>query len=129
LQGLRRARRRRGSRHVCSVQEETGRSPSRTRRSATQGRRAVIELYTLTDGGQTAAAIASVIGDFVKGAERTLDIALYDFALSDATAAVVVGALRDANVRGVAVRLLYNVDHAMPIPVPAPPRTDPALVA
>src|SRR5207248_8426279 len=98
-------------------------------RSATQGRRAVMELHTLTDGGQTAAEIASVIGDFLNGAEKSLDIALYDFALSDATAPVVVGALRDAHARGVAVRLLYNVDHAMPIPVPPPPRTEPARLA
>ena len=47
----------------------------------------MIELHTLTDGGQIAAEIASVIGDFLNGAEKSLDIALYDFALSDATAA------------------------------------------
>jgi len=89
----------------------------------------MIELHTLTDGGQTAAAIASMIGEFLTGAEKSLDIALYDFALSEATAPLVVGALRDANARGVAVRLLYNVDHEMPIPVPPPPRTNPDLVA
>ena len=89
----------------------------------------MIELHTLTDGGQTAASIASIIGGFVKEAEKTLDIALYDFALSDATAAVVVGAVQDADARGVAVRLLYNVDHAMLIPVPPPPQTEPAKVA
>jgi phosphatidylserine/phosphatidylglycerophosphate/cardiolipin synthase-like enzyme len=89
----------------------------------------VIELHTLTDGDQTAGAIAAVVADFLKGATKAIDIALYDFALSDATAAVVVGAIREATARGVAVRLLYNVDHAMPIPVPPPPQTNSALVA
>ena len=89
----------------------------------------MIELHTLIDGGQTAASIATLIGDFLKGAETSLDVALYDFALSDTTAAVVVGAMRDASARGVTVRLLYNVDHAMPIPVPPPPQTEPAAVA
>jgi phosphatidylserine/phosphatidylglycerophosphate/cardiolipin synthase-like enzyme len=89
----------------------------------------MIELHTLTDGGQTAGAIAAVVADFLKGATKSLDIALYDFALSDATAPLIVGAIRDANARGVAIRLLYNVDHAMPIPVPPPPQTNSALVA
>jgi phosphatidylserine/phosphatidylglycerophosphate/cardiolipin synthase-like enzyme len=88
----------------------------------------VIELHTLTDGGQTAAEVASVVGGFLSGAAKSLDIALYDFALREATADTIVGTIREASARGVTVRLLYNVDHAMPIPVPAPPQTNPALV-
>src|SRR5207249_8096642 len=41
----------------------------------------------------------------------------------------VLDAIKDARARGVAVRLAYNVDHAQPIPVPPPPRTDLDLVA
>jgi len=89
----------------------------------------VIDLHTLTDGGQKAEDIAGIVGAFLSGATKSLDIALYDFNLADPTAAVVVGALKDAASRGVAVRLMYNVDHAMPIPVPPPPSTDPAAVA
>jgi phosphatidylserine/phosphatidylglycerophosphate/cardiolipin synthase-like enzyme len=89
----------------------------------------VIDLHTLTDGGQKAEDVAAIVGAFLSGATKTLDIALYDFNLADATAAVVVGALKSAAARGVAVRLMYNVDHAMPIPVPPPPSTDPADVA
>jgi phosphatidylserine/phosphatidylglycerophosphate/cardiolipin synthase-like enzyme len=89
----------------------------------------VIELHTLIDGEQTAASVATIVGDFLMGAAKSLDIALYDFALSDATAALIVGAIRDASARGVTARLLYNVDHAMPIPVPPPPQTNSALVA
>ena len=35
----------------------------------------------------------------------------------------------DAQARGVAVRILYNVDHANPIPVPPPPEPDVELIA
>jgi phosphatidylserine/phosphatidylglycerophosphate/cardiolipin synthase-like enzyme len=48
--------------------------------------------------------------------------------LPDPLAGLVRGALTDAATRGVAVRLAYNVDHGADIPVPPPPRTDPALV-
>jgi len=41
----------------------------------------------------------------------------------------VCGALKDAAARGVAVRILYNVDHANPIPVPPPPEPDVQLIA
>ena len=89
----------------------------------------MIDVHTLTDGGQKAGDVAAIVGSFLSGATKSLDIALYDFNLADATAAVVVGALKEAAARGVAVRLMYNVDHAMPIPVPPPPSTDPADVA
>ncbi|HEY6835812.1 MAG TPA: phosphatidylserine/phosphatidylglycerophosphate/cardiolipin synthase family protein, partial [Gaiellaceae bacterium] len=39
------------------------------------------------------------------------------------------GALRDAAARGVAVRILYNVDVPTPIPVPPPPEPDVQLIA
>jgi phosphatidylserine/phosphatidylglycerophosphate/cardiolipin synthase-like enzyme len=37
--------------------------------------------------------------------------------------------MRDANARGVAVRLAYNVDHPAHVVEPPPPRTDPDLMA
>ena len=89
----------------------------------------MIRLQTLTDGGQTAADVAGWIAAFLADATKSLDIALYDFALGPAIESTVLDALRAANARGVAVRLLYNVDHAMPIPVPPPPQTDPATLA
>ena len=89
----------------------------------------MIEVRTLDDGGQTAAEVAGWIADFVGAARRTLDLAQYDFHLLPETAAVVAGALRDAHERGVAVRLVYNVDHPNPIPVPPPPEPDVALIA
>ena len=54
---------------------------------------------------------------------------MYDLNLPDDLVAIVGGALRDANARGVALRLAYNVDHPRIIPVPPPPRTDPDVMA
>jgi len=44
------------------------------------------------------------------------------------TAAVVGGAIQAASARGVAVRILYNIDHRNPIPVPPPPEPDVQLI-
>jgi phosphatidylserine/phosphatidylglycerophosphate/cardiolipin synthase-like enzyme len=88
-----------------------------------------ITIRTLTDGGQPAEAVAREIAAFVAGAERTLDLAHYDFNLLPETAEVVGGAVADAGRRGVAVRFLWNADARGPIPVPPPPEPDGALIA
>src|SRR3954462_840308 len=88
-----------------------------------------LTIRTLTDGGQQPAQIAHEVAEFIAAAKQTLDLAQYDFNLGAETAAVVGGAIRDAQVRGVAVRILYNVDHANPIPVPPPPEPDVQLIA
>jgi phosphatidylserine/phosphatidylglycerophosphate/cardiolipin synthase-like enzyme len=88
-----------------------------------------IVIHTLTDGGQTAQDVAALLAQFLDGAERTLDIAQYDFNLGAATAAIVGDALRRAAARGVRVRFAYNVDHARPVPVPPPPEPDVQLLA
>ncbi len=88
-----------------------------------------ITIRTLTDGGQQPAEIAREVAAFLAPAQRSLDLAQYDFHLGEETAAVVGGALKDAKARGVAVRILYNVDHANPIPVPPPPEPDVQLIA
>lgn len=86
-------------------------------------------MRTLTDGGQPATEVARWIADFVGAAERTLDLAHYDFHLAPESAAIVGGAITDAAARGVAVRFVYNVDHRNPIPVPPPPEPDAQLIA
>src|SRR5215471_16622916 len=88
-----------------------------------------ITIRTLTDGGQQPPEIAREVAAFVAAAQRTLDLAQYDFHLGEETAAIMGGALKDAQARGVAVRILYNVDHANPIPVPPPPEPDVQLIA
>jgi phosphatidylserine/phosphatidylglycerophosphate/cardiolipin synthase-like enzyme len=88
-----------------------------------------IRIRTLTDGGQQPLEIAELVAEFLRDAQRSLDLAQYDFNLGPETREVVAGALRDAAARGVAVRILYNVDHPNPIPVPPPPEPDVALIS
>ena len=88
----------------------------------------LIDVRTLTDGGQPAEQTAQALADFVAAAQHTLEIAIYDFHLPDDLARIVEGALTGAAERGVAVRLAYNVDHGKKVPVPPPPGTKPELV-
>src|SRR4029077_14432855 len=88
-----------------------------------------IETRPLTDGGQKPAEIAHAVAGFVDGAERTLDLAQYDFNLGAETAAIVGDAFRRAAGRGVRMRFIYNVSHSNPIPVPPPPKPDVQLIA
>ena len=88
-----------------------------------------LSVRTLTDGGQSANEVARLVAHFLGTAERTLDIAQYDFHLLPETAAIVGGAIRGAAENGVRIRFLYNVDHRFPIPVPPPPEPDVQLIA
>src|SRR5256885_2215573 len=88
----------------------------------------MIDVRTLTDGGQQPLDIARSIADFLGGARTSLDLAQYDFHLVPETREVVAGAIEAAAARGVAVRFAYNVDHRNPIPVPPPPEPDVALI-
>jgi phosphatidylserine/phosphatidylglycerophosphate/cardiolipin synthase-like enzyme len=88
----------------------------------------VIEAHLLTDGGQPADDVAERLAAFLGAARRSLDLALYDFDLLQPTAKIVAAAVVDAEKRGVAVRLAYNVDHEKPPPVFPPPRGEPSLI-
>jgi phosphatidylserine/phosphatidylglycerophosphate/cardiolipin synthase-like enzyme len=85
-----------------------------------------IELRTLVDGGQPAEDTARALAAFVAGAERTLDVAIYDLHLPSPLEEIVHGAFATASDRGVAIRLAYNVDH--PRKGPPPPQTRPEVV-
>lgn len=87
-----------------------------------------IELDTLTDGGQSAFDVARVVATFLAGAERSLDLALYDVRVETEAGALVLASLLAAQQRGVTVRILYNVDHPGPIPVPPPPEMEPDAI-
>jgi phosphatidylserine/phosphatidylglycerophosphate/cardiolipin synthase-like enzyme len=89
----------------------------------------VIDVRTLRDGGQRADEVAGWIAAFLGEAQRSLDLAHYDFHLKPDTASTIGGAIRDAAARGVAVRFVYNIDHRNPIPVPPPPEPDAQLIA
>ena len=87
-----------------------------------------IELRTLTDGGQRPADVARGIAAFLASADRSLDIAMYDVRFETDAGALVLASLLAAHQRGVAIRLLYDVEHPGPIPVPPPPGTAPEAI-
>jgi phosphatidylserine/phosphatidylglycerophosphate/cardiolipin synthase-like enzyme len=87
-----------------------------------------IAIETLTDGGQRPADVARGIAAFLGEARASLDIALYDVRFEADAGALVLAALLAAVQRGVEVRLLYNVAHPGPIPVPPPPETTPDAI-
>ena len=89
----------------------------------------MIQVDTLTDGGQASVDIARKIAAFLDGAKETLELALYDIRLHDETAEIVRTALVGAHQRGVNVRLVYNLDEVDErTPVPPPPATEPSLI-
>jgi phosphatidylserine/phosphatidylglycerophosphate/cardiolipin synthase-like enzyme len=88
-----------------------------------------VEVTFLQDGGQPAEQVAGQLADFIGAAQRSLDIAIYDLNLADGPADQVRAAVKAAAARGVAVRLLYNVDFPNPIPVPPPSQADTAFIA
>jgi phosphatidylserine/phosphatidylglycerophosphate/cardiolipin synthase-like enzyme len=88
----------------------------------------VLEVRTLTDGGQPALEVAEQLAGFLAAAQRSLDIAVYDFDLEQETARHVAEALTGAARRGISVRLAFNVDHAKPTPLFPPPRGKPTLI-
>ena len=85
----------------------------------------MLEVETLTDGGQAATDIAKQAAAFIDGAEKTLDLAMYDLRLDDEADTIVHAALTNAKARGVAIRIAFNVDHPGPIAVPPPPTCKP----
>ena len=89
----------------------------------------MIELRTLTDGGQTPESVATELASFLDEAKRSLDIAIYDVKLDGPSEQTVLGALVAARERGVTVRLAFNLDHPGWMQGPPPPATDPELLA
>ena len=81
----------------------------------------------LAEGEQSAASVAAYLATFIAGAQRSLDIAIYDFRLSDPLKAVVAGALAGRARTGVAIRIAYDADKPQPNPLagmdPAPSGT------
>ncbi|HET9847676.1 MAG TPA: phospholipase D-like domain-containing protein [Candidatus Dormibacteraeota bacterium] len=89
---------------------------------------AALELAFLQDGAQKAEEIAAQLADFLSAAQRSLDIAIYDLNLAGGPADQLRTAIMSAAARGVAVRLVYNVDFPNPIPVPPPSQADTAFI-
>jgi len=72
--------------------------------------------------------VALRLASFLDGATKTLDVAIYDLRLEASPSATIVNSFQAAVKRGVAVRLIFNQDHAQTIPVPPPPEIDWAFV-
>jgi phosphatidylserine/phosphatidylglycerophosphate/cardiolipin synthase-like enzyme len=87
----------------------------------------VLDVHTLQDGGQPPEATAEWLVDWLGGASRSLDLALYDVRLPGPVGDAVADALRAAMRRGVRVRLAFNDDTPGPDPrpfEPPPPSTE-----
>ena len=87
-----------------------------------------LDVTLLAQGEQTGEQIAAQLAAFIRGAERSLDLALYDFRLSDPLKAIVAGAMQERAAAGVAIRIAYDADKPEPPLVaqgmdPAPPGT------
>jgi phosphatidylserine/phosphatidylglycerophosphate/cardiolipin synthase-like enzyme len=65
--------------------------------------------------------VAGRVAAFLDGARRSLDLALYDLRLESEPAELLLASFESAVKRGVQVRLLFNQDHRLAIPVPPPP--------
>jgi phosphatidylserine/phosphatidylglycerophosphate/cardiolipin synthase-like enzyme len=88
----------------------------------------VIRAHTFADDGRTPLETARVLAEFLAGARRSLDVAIYHFELGHESSAVLSDAFRDASARGVRVRIAYNLHFPNPIPVPPPPTDDDDLI-
>jgi phosphatidylserine/phosphatidylglycerophosphate/cardiolipin synthase-like enzyme len=64
----------------------------------------------LAEGEQPSATIATLLADFLRGARRSLDIAIYDFRLSEPIRQIVANAFADAAAAGVTIRIAYDAD-------------------
>ncbi len=87
-----------------------------------------VEAFELTDGGQSADEVAERVVSFLRPAQRSLELALYDIRLPGAVGDRVADELRAAAARGVRIRLVYNVDTARPPAIHPPPATRPELL-
>jgi phosphatidylserine/phosphatidylglycerophosphate/cardiolipin synthase-like enzyme len=84
----------------------------------------MIDVRTLTDGGQKPEAVAQEIAAFLAGARSSIELALYDVKLGHDTGPLVVPQLIEQASSGIAVRLVFNKEHPGGVPVPPPPQSE-----
>lgn len=79
-----------------------------------------IAVHFLVDGEQPGDDVVTWLKDFIGAASQTLEVAIYDCALTDSMGNEVAALFRDAASRGVAVRIAYYVGphHSPVIPPP-----------
>jgi phosphatidylserine/phosphatidylglycerophosphate/cardiolipin synthase-like enzyme len=72
--------------------------------------------------------VAGLLTDFIDRAQRSLDVAIYDFDAKDGEARRVAAALEAAAARGVTVRVAFNVDYPHRPSSPRPPKATPEAI-
>ena len=82
----------------------------------------------LEDGAQPASDVVAIIATFIATAQRTLDVAIYDFHAGVGASAGIADALEATMARGVAVRVAFNVDRNEAPSAPRPMAADPAQI-
>src|SRR5437016_133044 len=74
----------------------------------------------LTDGGQSATAVARLLAEHVGRARQSLDIAIYDLKLEAESGDLLRRAVDEVRSRGVAVRMVFNQEGRRTRPLPPP---------
>jgi phosphatidylserine/phosphatidylglycerophosphate/cardiolipin synthase-like enzyme len=69
-----------------------------------------LSVHFLAEGEQQPHDIAILLASFIRGAQRSLDIAIYDFRLSEPLQKIIAAALADAAAAGVTIRIAYDAD-------------------
>jgi phosphatidylserine/phosphatidylglycerophosphate/cardiolipin synthase-like enzyme len=85
-----------------------------------------LSVFFLAQGEQSAGSVMARLTEFIRGATRSLDFAVYDMRLSDPLKASLTAALRERANAGVQIRLCYDADKPLQPNVaggqdPAPP--------
>ena len=82
----------------------------------------------LEDGAQPASDVAATIVAFIAGAQRSVDVAIYDFHARGGASAGIADALEAALARGVTVRVAFNLERNPSPSAPRPMAGDPAQI-
>src|SRR6266567_283456 len=104
------------------------REPTDTSRMEGDGGPSGLQAEFVMAGSRTAADVAAELSRFIGAAERSLDVAIYDFEAKDGASAAVGEALELAAGRGVAVRVAFNQERQHRPSAPRPPKCDPAVI-
>ncbi|MDB5081732.1 MAG: hypothetical protein JWP00_3656 [Chloroflexi bacterium] len=64
----------------------------------------------LAQGEQSGESVVQLLANFIAGANRTLDIAVFDMRLNDSLKKILADALRERADAGVAIRIAYDAD-------------------
>src|SRR4249920_3431429 len=86
------------------------------------------DLTFLQDGTQSAEQVVGSIGGFIGSADRSLDVAIYDFDARSGTSARLADALEGTLARGVPARVIFNVDRSDAASAPRPMVADPDAI-